>query len=1290
MAITQPAVTEQRNGPSSKQNHVTNVTRAETGEDGIIRLTESHGALKSVDVADVDLVLGFADGTYIIIPNGALDALEVNAPKVEFEGDKYNTSLSELFKLVGTVDAADAGNLRIISENIDTRLTELQPDEIDYTSLFMALNNHTSAPTAPAAPLPQAPTLPTAAQVQRGSLNGRGNNSGEAMDAIVPPRVDQPSTYRLGNRVETAENLNIAKPEISGGLYNSSQYKTGAEFATNTLPTGARDPNASAADNAVARSAANQSHNEIITGDNGDNHIALNSPLFSSDVNQVWSKNFYLSTNGFNNVDVITLEFKGNSITPDLPSGFSLSGAGVTSASTTVNGITTTQWSIDPSALQLQADGTYGIDLKILYDIGGGAVDFTIYAFIKGQVQAVVFELGKDFYFSYRDATTVNDFTATKNGESVLILPSNGIGYILDGGAGNDTIDGGAGNDTLIGGSGINVLNGGAGNNTASYENMTIGQDVTASLISNTGTVSGGIASDTYANIQNLTGGAGNDSLIGNTDANRLIGGAGNDTLVGGGGADTLDGGTGVDTASFAGLAAVNVVLDANGNGTGSTASGNVTLLSIESLIGTVHDDTFQVSALPSETGGVKSGVIQGGAGTDTLIYNVAGNLNVDLQTGTVNGITNILDSIENITTGSGNDTIVATNGVNKIDGGAGNNTVDFLYATSGISVNIVDPTVETLISGGSGADILRNIQNINGSAAGNDTITVGNFDSTINARDGNNSITTGTGNNIYNISAGSGDDTIKASGSGNNVINAGGGNNSVTAGNGNNTITTGSGNDTIVSGTGLSNITAGNGTNSITIGNANSTVVGGTGSDTVTYNLTTNVYANIDTGFAGTSLGTAQANRLVDIDHLTGGSGNDTLIGNNGDNILRGGAGNDSIFGGGGNDTIYGGSGADTIDGGTGNNTAVYTSSVLVSLTDGLSRTNANGDVLGSGTIVNGGIAGRATGGSTASDEAFGDVLTNIQNLTVEGSGSSYLIGNSQANRLTGGSGNDTLEGIGGGDTLDGAGGTDTATYVHANAGVKASLGATGLDSKAAAALAAAGGISANTGTINGLASDTLISIENLTGTQYDDVLVARNGGSTLRGGNGNDTLIGGTGDDYLDGGNGNDVIYATQGRDTVVAGAGNDTIHASVDESASGSLYTNRFTSIDGGTGTDTLILNGFVDNANYALSTLRTGSGAGGGKVSNIDIIDIRDGTNTNLAVDAVTVNGIKTGNNATTGSVLTIRADNGDGITISDPAANWTSQATANGMDYFIYSSSDHSAANLIATVHWQTA
>ncbi len=1320
MAITQPAVTEQRNGPSTKQNHVTNVTRAEASADGIIRLTESHGALKSVDVADVDLVLGFADGSFIIIPNGALDALEPNAPKVEFGGDKFNTSLTELFQQVGTVDAADAGNLRIISENIDTRLTELQPDEIDYTSLFMAMNNHTSAPSAPAAPLPQAQTLPAAAQVQRGSLNGRGNNSGEAMDAIIPPRVDQPSTYRLGNRVETAENLNIGLPVINGSLYNDESFKVAGDISQTGLPTGARD--ASQAEdsvfNSTARNASSQAHNEVITGTSGDDNIHWNTAGFSSN-DETWSKIFHLSTNGLDNIDTVRLTSSDT-----LPPGFSITGPGVTSV--TSNGITT--WFINPSSLN--ADGS--IDLNITYDVGGTLAipDFTINAYIKGTSGPFTFEVGKDFYFRYIDATTADDFIATKNGEAIMVLPSNGIGYKIDGGNGNDIISAGAGNDTLIGGHGTNQLDGGLGNNTASYENMTAGQDVTASLISNTGTVSGGIASDTYASIQNLTGGAGNDYLEGNTGANRLIGGAGNDTLVSGGGADTLDGGAGVDTASFAGLAAVNVVLDANGNGRGITANENVTLLSIESLIGTGHDDTFQVAAMPSESNGVKSGMIHGGAGNDTLIYNVTDNLNVDLVSGTVNGINNILDSIENITTGSGNDTIVATNDANKIDGGAGNNTVDFNYATTGVSVNIIDPTVETLISGGSGADILRNIQNISGSASGNDTITVGNFNSTIDARNGNNTITAGTtaSTSSYNITAGTGDDIIVVNGTGTNVIDAGDGNNRVNAGNGNNTITTGNGNDTIVSGTGLSNITAGNGTNSITIGNANSTVVGGTGSDTVTYNLSTNVYANIDTGFAGTSLGTAQANRLVDIDHLTGGSGNDTLIGNNGDNILRGGAGNDSIYGGGGNDTIYGGDGDDIIDGGTGNNiiyggngadiinggsttgnnTAVYTSSVLVSLTADLARTtklananDTNGDVLGSGTIVNGGIAGRYTGGNeNSSTEAYGDKLTNIQNLTVEGSGASYLIGNNQANILTGGSGNDTLEGIGnaiglGGDTLNGGSGTDTVTYIHATAGVKASLGATGLTGDALTASNAAG-ITANRGTITGFETDTFNSIENLTGTQFADVLVANNSGSTLRGGAGNDTLIGGAGNDVLDGGDGNDVIYAAQGRDTVTAGAGNDTIYASVDEAISNSQYNNRFTSIDGGTGTDTLMLSGFVDNANYSLSTLRTGSGAGGGKVSNIDIIDIRDGKSTNLAVDASTINGIKTGNNANSGSILTIRADSGDSIVISDVADHWrsanTTVAGATGTDYFIYANATDAAnqSNAIATVHWLTA
>src|SRR5437016_5201326 len=49
------------------------------------------------------------------------------------------------------------------------------------------------------------------------------------------------------------------------------------------------------------------------------------------------------------------------------------------------------------------------------------------------------------------------------------------------------------------------------------------------------------------ANLDNVTGGAGNDSLTGNALANGLTGNAGNDTLTGGGGPDILDGGAGND-----------------------------------------------------------------------------------------------------------------------------------------------------------------------------------------------------------------------------------------------------------------------------------------------------------------------------------------------------------------------------------------------------------------------------------------------------------------------------------------------------------------------------------------------------------------------------------------------------------------------------------------------------------------------------------------------------------------------------------------------------------------------
>jgi Ca2+-binding RTX toxin-like protein len=113
----------------------------------------------------------------------------------------------------------------------------------------------------------------------------------------------------------------------------------------------------------------------------------------------------------------------------------------------------------------------------------------------------------------------------------------------IAGNAGDDLLDGGDGNDLLIGGAGNDRLIGGAGVDTAEYGHSRTG--VRADLAA--GTASGdGI--DTLTSVENVNGGSGHDTLVGNGDANRLVGGAGNDRLDGGAGNDVLDGGFGDDS----------------------------------------------------------------------------------------------------------------------------------------------------------------------------------------------------------------------------------------------------------------------------------------------------------------------------------------------------------------------------------------------------------------------------------------------------------------------------------------------------------------------------------------------------------------------------------------------------------------------------------------------------------------------------------------------------------------------------------------------------------------------
>jgi len=119
-----------------------------------------------------------------------------------------------------------------------------------------------------------------------------------------------------------------------------------------------------------------------------------------------------------------------------------------------------------------------------------------------------------------------------------------------------------------------------------------------------------------------------------------------------------------------------------------------------------------------------------------------------------------------------------------------------------------------------------------------------------------------------------------------------------------------------------------------------------------------------------------------------------------------------------------------------------------------------------------------------------------------------SGLLGNDQ---LLGGDGNDVLIGGPGNDTLNGGNGTDTASYVTAPAGVTVNLGLAGAQ---------------NT---TGAWTDTLISIENVTGSDWSDTLRGHGGANVLTGG--------GEGDD-LDGAGGADVFVYLDPTDSV-AGA-------------------------------------------------------------------------------------------------------------------------------------------------------
>jgi len=834
------------------------------------------------------------------------------------------------------------------------------------------------------------------------------------------------------------------------------------------------------------------------------------------------------------------------------------------------------------------ADGGAGIDtLGLDSSEGQRNIDQVTYVNIEILKLGTGGAIGTGAHFEQFDHIVTNSSTDTAN----LSLSAPGVVNLLDqlsgqkakvvGTAGaddittsdaRDTIDGKDGDDILEGGAGADTLIGGAGNNTAAYRSA--GSGVEVSLTTGKGTL-GDAAGDTLTQIQNLIGSGFDDRLTGNAGVNRLEGGGGNDVLEGRAGADTLLGGDGIDTASYSASSAPVRVDLSLGTGLGGDAEGD-TLSSIENLIGSRFADTLIGDNGDNVlAGGLGADVLAGQGGSDTASYaSSAAAVRADLMSGTGTGGDAQGDtyfSIENVLGSAFDDTLIGNAQANRLDGGDGN---DLLSGRGGPDALIGGNGEDTATYNASSMGVVVNLATGTGSGgdAQGDTLSqienlIGSaLADTLTGDDADNKLTGGLG--ADQLIGGGGSDTTIYSGSSAAVqVN----------------LTTGAGlggeaaGDTYASienivGSRFADTLTGDASDNVIEGGAGpDALLGEGGSDTASY-ASSSAAVRFDLTSGQASGGDAEGDTFSSIESVIGSGFSDTLIGDSHANTLNGGDGDDLLTGRAGADRLIGGGGIDT---------ATYRESsgaVRVDLTNGT-----------------------GTGG-----DAQGDTLSGVENITGSSLGDT-LIGDFHSNTLNGGEGDDLLSGRAGADQIIGGGGIDTATFGASAAGVRVDL-------------------VAGTGTGGDAQGDTYSSIENITGSNFDDTLIGTVGVNRIDGGAGNDTISGRAGPDALIGGSGIDTAsYGTSAQGVRVdltngIGIGGDADGDTLSgvESITGSknadtligdINSNTLNGGDGNdllsgrAGADTLIGGNGIDTSTYGASTsavsvnLLTGTGTGG---------------------------------------------------------------------------------------------